>query len=119
MLSRNIFELLTYKDTCPEKSRCKYTFHVVLTMSTRERHCSTGFIFLQDSSLPCFMCWFCVDCVNFFLISNTCGDVMVYTLHGDGGVGNWVTLQVTDKALDTTVNLHAHTYTHTMKQFSS
>lgn len=35
----------------------------------------------------------------------TCGDVMVNALHRDGGVGDGVSLQVTHKALDATVNL--------------
>lgn len=36
----------------------------------------------------------------------TCGDVMVNTLHRYSGIGNRVALKVTDKALNTTVNLH-------------
>lgn len=44
------------------------------------------------------------------LHADTCGDVMVDALHRDGGVGNGVALQVTNEALDTTVNLkHTHT----------
>lgn len=35
----------------------------------------------------------------------TCGNVMVNALHRDGGVGDGVSLQVTHKAFDTTVNL--------------
>lgn len=52
---------------------------------------------------------------SFVLDANTCGDVMVNALHRDGGVGNWVALQVTHKALDATVNLQTHTHTHTTR----
>lgn len=42
---------------------------------------------------------------EFALDADTCGYVMVNALHRDGGIGNGVTLQITYKALDATVNL--------------
>lgn len=40
---------------------------------------------------------------------------MVYALHRDGGIGNGVSLQITDKALHATVNLDTQTDTHTSR----
>lgn len=67
-------------------------------MSTGWRHCTI----LTYSYAQCNGA-----CVKFAL--TTCGDVVVNALHGDGGIRNGVSLEVTDKALDSTVNLHTDT----------
>lgn len=41
--------------------------------------------------------------------ADTCGDVMVNALHGDGGVGYGVSLEVAHEALYATVNLQTQT----------
>lgn len=46
----------------------------------------------------------------------TCGNVMVDTLHRDGGIGNCIALQVTHKALDATMNLNSCIHTHGNKR---
>ena len=43
----------------------------------------------------------------------TCSEVMVNSLHGDGGVGDGVTLEVPHKALYSAMHLHTHTHTRT------
>lgn len=45
---------------------------------------------------------------GFALVADTCSDVMVNTLHGDGGIRNGVALEVTHEALNATVNLQTH-----------